>query len=334
MSIPNAKKERIAHTVIKVLNTRFNSFPNEDDVNRNAPFHVAFVRAFQSKLEGRVKNIPDFINLSSWMHGLNTTLGQTFFENVAHILCDGQKREFKSNEIYKNQVIAISEIMTNLKNGVKHPSLYEEECALRLYEYGEKEMAPNFTADCFYETNKKVVAIELKSVRPNSGEMRGEKQKILTGKAVLEDKYPGKEVNYIFGFPFDPTASEDVGYNKERFLKYLVEAEKFIAHEDFLIADELWSFLADSKNAMQEILDIINAIATPEFMEKFEKIQAKETSSKEKREIFNDWFLYTEIEILDKVVETTKNSRIYNQTIFKTDGSYNDNRLKLLKDIE
>ena len=67
MSIPNAKKERIAHTVIKVLNTRFNSFPNEDDVNRNAPFHVAFVRAFQSKLEGRVKNIPDFINLSSWI---------------------------------------------------------------------------------------------------------------------------------------------------------------------------------------------------------------------------------------------------------------------------
>ena len=71
--------------------------------------------------------------------------------------------------------------------------------------------------------------------------MRGEKQKILAGRAVLRALYPTKNVKYIFGFPFDPTSDDDTTYDKARFLHYLVEAEKFVAHEDFLIADELWS---------------------------------------------------------------------------------------------
>lgn len=331
MAISNIKTEKIAHAVIKVLYTRFNSFPTDDGTNRNAPFHVAFMRAFQTELDGRVRSIPDFINLSSWMHGLNTSLGQSFFESVAHILCDGQKKDFKSKSIYANQATAIAEIMTDLKNGDEQPSVDREDAILIDNANGDIQNAPNFTADCFYETDTDVVAVELKSVRPNSGEMRGEKQKILIGKAVLRELYPNKNVKYLFGFPFDPTASGDVEYDKQRFLQYLVEAEKFVAHDDFLIADELWSFLAGSDGAMQEILDIINAIATPEFMDKFEQIQDVNTDVEVRREIFNEWHLYSEIYILDNISRTSLNSRIYNQTVFKTDGAYNTNRLRLLE---
>ena len=331
MAVSDMKKEQIAHAVIKVLYTRFNSFPTEDGSNRNAPFHVAFMRAFQTELNGRVRSIPDFINLASWMHGLNTSLGQSFFESVAHILCDGQKKEFKSKTIYVNQVSAITEIMTDLKNGDEQPSVEREDSMLTNNANGKTKSAPNFTADCFYETDTDVVALELKSVRPNSGEMRGEKQKILSGKAVLRELYPNKRVKYLFGFPFDPTATSDVDYDKQRFLHYLVEAEKFIAHEDFLIADELWSFLAGSEGAMQEILNIINSIATPEFMDKFNKLQDNSTDVDEKRDIFNEWFMYSEIDILDKVTKTPNNQRIFNQSVFKTDGAYNVNRLRLLE---
>ena len=100
MALSNIKKEQIAHSVIKVLHSRFNLFPSEEGENRNAPFHIAFLQAFQHQLEGRVRDIPDFISLSSWMHGLNTSLGQSFFESVAHILCDGEKREFKSKRVF------------------------------------------------------------------------------------------------------------------------------------------------------------------------------------------------------------------------------------------
>lgn len=331
MAISQLKKEQIAHAVIKVLCTRFNIFPDKEGANRNAPFHIAFVRAFQTKLEGRVNDIHDFINLSSWMHGLNTSLGQSFFESVAHILCDGEKRDFKEKFIYTKQANAIGEIMTDLKNGDETPSVQREDSIIADNAYGDKQKSPNFTADCFYETDTDVVAIELKSVRPNSGEMRGEKQKVLLGKAVLRELYPGKNVKYLFGFPFDPTASSDVAYNKDKFLSYLVEAEKFVAHDDFLIADEFWSFLADSpEGVMQEILDIINDIATPQFMEKFEKLQDNSTEADEKRQIFNEWHMYSEVRILDDVEMTKQNARVYNQAIFKTDGTYNTKRLTLL----
>lgn len=330
MAISSNRKEQIAHSVIKVLYSRFNAFPTNDGLNRNAPFHVAFMRAFQVKLEKRVSNIPDFINLSSWMHGLNTSLGQSFFESVAHILCDGEKRDFKSKEIYSSQMTAISNIMVDLKNGITTPSITHEDAIIASCANGGKQPASNFIVDCFYETANEVVALELKSVRPNSGEMRGEKQKILIGKAVLRELYPTKNVRYLFGFPFDPTSDSDTGYDKQRFLRYLVEAEKFIAHEDFLIADELWSFLASSDNAMQEILEIINHIATPRFMEKFNALQNNRTPKEKRRRVMEEWYLFSELSILDRVRQTTSNSRIYNQSVFKNDGSYNTNRLKLL----
>lgn len=330
MGLTNTQKEQIAQTVIKVLYSRFNSFPIEDGTNRNAPFHVAFLQAFKVKLKDRVKDISDFISLSSWMQGLNTSLGQTFFETVAHILCDGEKRDFKGKEIYKNQTTAIADIMIDLKNGTQTPSASREDSIIAANANGDKHGASNFTADCFYETDTDVVAIELKSVRPNSGEMRGEKQKILAGRAVLRALYPTKNVKYIFGFPFDPTSNRETTYDKARFLHYLVEAEKFVAHEDFLIADELWSFLASSDGAMQEILDIISRIATPDFMDVYEKIQDANCDKTEKRELLNNWYQYSEVNIIDTVVCTKANCRKFNQAIFKPDGSYNEKRLQLL----
>lgn len=337
MALSKHKQEQIAWAVIKVLYTRFNSFPAQDDVGRNAPFHEAFLNAFQDKLNGRVKDIPDFISLSSWMHGLNTSLGQSFFESVAHILCDGQKQEFAPTDIPSKQLSTIAEIMTDLKNGDRTPNVQSEykDIIEGWDNIQEVKKSPKFTADCFYETSTDVVAIELKSVRPNSGEMRGEKQKVLIGKAVLHKLYPNKNIKYIFGFPFDPTASTAVEYDKQRFLESLVEAEKFIAQDDFLIADELWSFLASAMNGtMAEILEIINRIATPRFMDIYKHISKYQHTTEEikiYKPIFENWYLYSEVDIMDKIVRTTDNERIFNQSVFKTDGNYNQKRLELLK---
>lgn len=215
MGLQKETKERIAQIVIETLYANF--FILGGELSKKIPFPILFNGAFQSQLDGRVKDIPDFINLSSWMHGLNTTLGQTFFESVAHTLCTGSKKNFPGKKIYKNQMTAIGDIMIDLKNGTQQPSLQREDNIIAANANGDIQDAPNFTADCFYETDTDVVAIELKSVRPNSGEMRGEKQKILVGKAVLRALYPNKNVKYIFGFPFDPTSDGDTTYDKARF---------------------------------------------------------------------------------------------------------------------
>lgn len=322
----NRKKELIAQAVIKVLFSRFASFPEDTTNNRNAPFHEAFLHAFSEKLHGRVSNIKDYISLSSWLQGLNTSLGQSFFESVAHILSDGEKRDFHENLIFARQQNIISEIMTDLKNGEKTPSLRREDDLLFSSEsrYGNKQAASQFTADCFFENDTEVVAIELKSVRPNSGEMRGEKRKILEAKAILKELFPCKNVKYFFGFPFDPTATSDTEYDKRRFIAYLVEAEKFIDPSEILIADELWSFLLGEQGAMREILDIINRIATPRFMDKYNLIQNKSCGYEN---ILSEWYLFSARKIFDHKNTITNRSdiRIFNQQIFK-DGIYNDKR--------
>lgn len=327
--ITERKKELIAQTIIKILVSRFSSFPEDGNNNRNAPFHVAFLNAFSDKLNERVRDIPDYISLSSWLQGLNTSLGQSFFESVAHILCDGEKKDFKGKKIYSNQVNAISEIMIDLKNSTQQPSLERENEIIINNGYGDTQNASNFTVDCFYETDNDVVAIELKSVRPNSGEIRGEKQKILQAKAVLRELYPNKTIKYFFGFPFDPTSLTYSGYDKQRFIKYLVEAEKFIDQSEILLADELWSFLLGEQNGvMDELIHIINTIATPEFMKKYSTIQDKKQGYEN---ILSDWFLTTERFIFDNKNRIQGNSfkKIANQGVFKTDGSYNNKRYEL-----
>lgn len=113
------------------------------------------------------------------MHGLNTTLGQSFFENIAHILCDGEKREFRDLTISSSQQHNINSIITSLKNKVQIPNLnYENN--LIFENNGENLIRiQNFTADVYFEDDEKIVAIELKTVKPNSGIFKGEKEKIL-----------------------------------------------------------------------------------------------------------------------------------------------------------
>src|SRR3989338_55406 len=131
MPISKDKIEKISLEIIKVLFTRFEKFPEDASSNRNAPFHTSFLNAFTDKFQGKVSNLPFFISLSSWLHGLNTTLGQTFFENAAHILSDGENREYTSKKlgnlpIDKKQKENVNEIITNLSIGKSVPSLPAE----------------------------------------------------------------------------------------------------------------------------------------------------------------------------------------------------------------
>jgi len=259
-------QEEISLAVIKVLLSRFESFPEDGTKNRNAPFHEAFLNAFSDKLENKTPNIPYLISLSSWLHGLSTSLGQSFFERAAHVLSNGEKKEFTNTQhsllqIKTRQNEIINEIITDLQNGTKKPSLAREhELLMRASRQGEFTDANNFTADVFFENDTEIVAIELKTVKPNAGIMRGEKQKILKAKAALLLKYPDKEINFYIGFPFDPNSKTHTGYDKNHFLKTIVDGEKYFATDEVFLANELWAFLSGEETAMQQILDIINVI--------------------------------------------------------------------------
>lgn len=338
------KKEKISLIVIKILLSRFETFPVDASKNRNAPFHEAFLKAFKDKFNGKVSDVPFFISLSSWLQGLSTSLGQTFFEGVAHILSDGEKREYTSkklgniqiSEIQKNK---INEIMTNLSNS-GNPDLQVEDERIVKNNGSQLVNAIDFSADVFIEEDKNIIAIELKSVKPNSGEMRGEKQKILEGKTALRTIFPKKNVKFFIGFPFDPTSNAPTGFDKTRFFKSIINMNKFFDSHEVLLATELWDFLSGEIGTMEKIIEIINTISTPNFMGKFNFVDNPENrGSKEYARILEEWFLFSELKLVknniqiqlkirnDKILQ-----RIYNQQIFKKD-EYNWQRERVMRDI-
>ena len=295
--ISQQKKELIACEVIKTLKSRFDSFPEDSKNNRNAPFHEAFLNAFSNKLRGNIRDAPYLISLSSWLHGLNTTLGQSFFENIAHILSGGVKKEFtkkkkSSLSITNSQQNEISKIITNLKNKSSFPNVNDENEAIFKIDKMQLTPAMDFTADNYTEGDNFIEAIELKSVKPNSGEMRGEKQKILIAKAALKKRYPSKEICFFIGFPFDPTSPTQTGVDKKRFMDSIIEFTKFFSPNEVLTGDELWDRLSGDKQTTQQILDIINKIATPNFIENYDflkNVQNRKKDSQHYAAILKEW---------------------------------------------
>ncbi len=260
MPLTQDQKNRISEVVKDILLRRIDNFPELGAQIRNAPFHKAFLECFTERFAPLNVEIPYLIAIASWLHGLNTSLG-TGLENISHILSNGYKCKFAG--VYKLKVKAtqssqIENIIRDLKSGAHLPDLDRENKLIFDYRNTDQEIdSLPFTADTYIERGNEIIAIELKSVRPNSGEGRGEKQKILYAKAALKLAYPDKNIKFFIGFPFDPTSEKQTGHDKERFFDYLIEFKKFFAHEEVLIADELWDFLSGGHGTMDAILDVI-----------------------------------------------------------------------------
>lgn len=350
MPLTNSQKEKISIEVIKTLVTRFESFPEDASSNRNAPFHEAFLKAFSDKLNGKVSDTPFFISLSSWLHGLNTTLGQSFFEHVAHHLCGGEKREYTSRKLGNLQITQtqkenINRLITNLSTKTTAPDLLNENALIFKNYKSPFVSAIDFSADVFFEDINSVTAIELKTVKPNSGQMQGEKEKILEGKAALYRLFPGKQIFFFIGFPFDPTVdptSESVtSHNKTRFLDPIINMTKYFAPDETLVAGELWDMLSGQQNTMQDILDIINTISTTAFLEKFRLLtDNSKRHNREYRDQLVEWNLFSEIELIDNndgivysIGENKTQRRIYNKSAFNNEGNYNYDRYNVLKNL-
>lgn len=340
--ITNLQKEKIAIQVIRTLYSQFNKFPEDVSGNRNAPFHEAFLNAFGDKLDKKVSSIPIFISLSSWMHGLNTSLGQSFFEIVGQILCNGTKKEFTSSkasllQLSPSQKLKIANIINGLSNDSFTPdSLKENEEIEELVE--DLEDAAGFTADIFYEEDDQVVCIELKTVKPNKGVFKVEKQKILETKLALRREFPGKAIKFFIGFPFDPLSDEPTAFDKKRFMNYSVGFRKYFAESEFLLSAELWDYLSGTDLTMETILEVINSIATVDFPSKFDFLQDKSNiiaKRDEYKELLLSWHLYRESnfvamydEVRGKIVGNRIAIRIVNQALFNVRRNGDDFKLE------
>lgn len=220
MPLTTDQKNKISEVIKDILLRRIENFPELGAQIRNAPFHSAILECFRERMGHLNVEMPYLIAIASWLHGLNTSLG-TGFENISHILSGGYKRKFTGPYklmVKRTQADQVENIIRDLKAGTYIPDLERENNLIFNYSSGDPEVESlPFTADVYIERGEEIIAIELKSVRPNSGEGRGEKQKILYGKAALKLQNPNKNIKFFVGFPFDPTSIEATGYDKQRF---------------------------------------------------------------------------------------------------------------------
>ena len=141
---------RIEELVKSILVRRMGNFPEDDSEIRNAPFHHLFLSAFEDRLKKFSIKTPYLIALSSWMHGLNTSLGSGF-EELAHILSNGFKRKFTGQfvlNVKKSQAANIESIIRDLKSGEITPNLEKENELIFSFDNNDQETrALGFTAD-------------------------------------------------------------------------------------------------------------------------------------------------------------------------------------------
>lgn len=330
------QKELIAFEVVESLYLQAQEITEAVNSSQRKTYNDTFLNSLFSSLTKT-------INFESWANGLNTTIGQNFFENTAYILSDGEKREYTSGKlgnlkITRKQRENIGKISANLSTKTAKPNLTEEDNLIFIIDETELISAMDFSADVFIDDGRNITAIELKTVKPNSGGSQGEKQKILEGKAALFNKFPNHKISFFLGFPFDPTSKDSAtGFDKERFTKSVINLNKSFAPEEILLAGELWDKLSGESNTMEQILAIINSIATVEFMNEYNFLneQRNKIDNPQKyKELLLRWNLFSELtlfdvdaEIRNQIMETKPLMKVFNQMIFK-DGKYNQLTLR------
>ena len=160
---------------------------------------------------------------------------------------------------------------------------------------------------------------------------------------MLKNKFPNKEIKFYLAFPFDPTSSAPTEYDKDRFMRNAVDFRKYIAADEVLLAAEFWDFLSGESETMEEVLDIINSIASVNFLDEFAFLQHGDNLKNDSQkyiETLEKWQLKREkrlaendAQIQDKLQSSTSLQRVYRQSIFKDDGKYKESRLSQLLDL-
>ena len=186
-------KENIKERLKDALREKFKKYKPEADYK---PFHT--------RLLGK-----DRMALFSFIHSLNTNFGTTIFEPVAEMLAQSQfdevqKQKKLGNQISKNAQNEIQNIMDSLLTGNKNPNKKEElKQVLKHIKSGEITQTKATQVDLFLRKDHNVYFIDLKSPKPNMGEVKGFKRTLLTWVAIYALENPKTKIHSLIAMPYN-----------------------------------------------------------------------------------------------------------------------------------
>lgn len=211
----------------------------------------------------------DRMALFSFIQSLNTTFGTSFYEPLALALA--QPRFVQSAQQVKldahisdSAQAEISAIMNGLKAGHLKPNSAAETDRLRaVIGQGTAQKVKLTQIDVFLVNATDVYAFDVKTPKPNMGEIEKLKRMLLEWKCVLLAQFPNHQIHTALAFPYNP-------YAPAPYARWTVAA-LIDADAEIYVAEEFWDFVG-GEGSYPLLLDVFEQVGQelrPELDAKF-----------------------------------------------------------------
>jgi type II restriction enzyme len=237
MSISIKQKQEISFLLKEKIRDKLKNYSPETQA---MPFHF--------RLLGK-----DRMALYSFIHSVNTMLGQSIFEKVAEIIAAPNFDKAASQYNFKGHlsnkaVLEIDKIMLNLRSAKIQADEPAENQRIKIAaNQGKLGNSRKARIDLFVFKKNTEYYFEIKTVKPNIDVFTKTKEKLLQWKAMRYSTNQDIAVKAYICIPYNPEAPNP-------YSRWTLQGLYDLKNE-VLVAEEFWDFLG-GKGTFEELLDI------------------------------------------------------------------------------
>jgi len=212
----------------------------------------------------------DRMALFSFIHSVNTMLGQSIFEHVGKIIAELNAK--RAEDQYKNlkgyisseAVLKIDQIMRDLRAGKRKPDKELETIeVLSTANRGNLGSRIEKRVDLFVETKEGTeYYFELKTAKPNINEFTGIKKQLLEWIAMRGSENQNVAIKTIVAIPYNP-------YEPEPYERWTLSG-LFDLEQEVLVGEEFWDLLGGEKT-YEDLLNVFEEVG----LELYDEIDKK-----------------------------------------------------------
>lgn len=242
MALLNLQKESIKNYLISKIREKLQGY---DPETTSMPFHF--------RLLGK-----DRMALFSFIHSVNTMLGQSVFEKVARIMAERRFKtaidQYKQFEGYisRDAVLTIDSIMRSLRDASRKPGKAKEtKEVLDVAQSGNLGKKIKRRIDLFLVDNTgKEYYFELKTAKPNIREFVGIKKELMEWVAMRGSTNRDVVLTTILAIPYNP-------YEPKPYERWTLQG-LFDLNQEILVGQEFWDFIGGA-GAYDDLLDVFES---------------------------------------------------------------------------
>ena len=209
---------------------------------------------FHTRLLGR-----DRMALFSFVQSINTTLGQSVFEQVAAVIANPhflqvvhQYKDF-NNTISRSAQRVIQEIMDDISTARSHPNkIAESQRILQISQQGPFITVKKPRIDLFVKsTDGTEFYFDIKTAKPNIAEFKAHKRKLLEWVAIRGAIDNSVNIKTLIAIPYNP-------YEPEPYQRWTLQG-LFDLENEIMVAEEFWNFLG-GENTYEQLLSVFETV--------------------------------------------------------------------------